>query len=227
MPWIPGEEEGKTNREWIFAEYATDSLGVRTKVPGTGIEVDRKTRAEIPNRGLNRIDSRYALDPTELQSRRSARAVAEAGDCLAVRMDGGRVEVVSASENRYDVNGPSQEDYCACPDFWRLRQSYPDEPLVCKHILIARIKEAERDPDPLDVGVLYVAEQLGVSYKTVQQACRQGICPATKIKRTWVITPSDGDAFIALYRSKMYDPDFMDWYPGVERILFAVVPDRS
>lgn len=209
MPYTPGEEPGKVNREWIFAEYATDSLGVRRKVPGTGVEVDRVTRAVIPNRGFNRPDQRYELDPGEIRSRRAARALAEKDDCLAIRMDGGRVEVVSASENRYDVSGPDQDDFCACPDFLRLGASYPGEGIVCKHILIARIKEAERDPLPLDVGVLYIAEQIGIAFQTVQQACRKGICIASKIKRTWVITPDDADTFITLYRTNMHDPDFM------------------
>lgn len=219
MPYTPGEETGGRNREWIFAEYETDSLGVRTKVPGTGVEVDKKSRAVIPNRGLNRPDQRYELDPTEIADRRAARAVAEVGDCLAIRMDEGHVEVVSASENRYDVSGPDQDNYCACPDFRRLQLSYPGAGLVCKHILIARLKEAERFPDPLDVGVLWIAERLGVQYRVVQVACQKGVCAATKQKRTWVITEGDALAFIDLYRLKMYDPDFMSSLGAVLSVL--------
>lgn len=221
MPYTDEEEAGGRNREWIFAEYETDPLGVRTKVPGTGIEVDKAARYEIPNRGLNRVDQRYALDPVELQARRSARAVAELGDSLCIRENGGRVEVVSKSENRYSVSGPDQDDDCKCPDFFRLRESYPAEPLVCKHILIARLAEAARDPFFLDVGVLWIAEQLGVAYQTVQQACRKGVCIATKIKRTWVVTSDDADAFITAYRANMYDPDFMAQFQATVKVLMS------
>lgn len=220
MPYTPGEEPGGRNREWIFAEYATDPDGRRSKVPGTGVEVDKKSRAVIPNRGRNRPDQRYSLDFTELVARRAARAVEEEPESLALRMDGGRVEVVSASENRYDVNGPDQANYCACPDFERQVLSYPHEDWVCKHILIARLKEAAIYPLPLPVGVLWVAEQLGVAFQTVQQACRSHLCVATKVKRTWVIQPADADAFIAEYRTRMVDPDFMDkWLAIAETLL--------
>lgn len=219
MPYTPGEEQGAHNREWVFAEYATNPDGSRTKVPGTGIQRDTRSGAEISARTFNRPDQRYSLPIDEIRNRRGVRAQAELDESLAVRMDGGRVEVVSKAENRYDVNGPDQPHHCACPDFFRLQASYPDEDAVCKHILIARLKEAAIYPEPLPVGVLYVAEQVGCDYKTVQAACRNRFLPAVKSHRTWVIRPDDAALFIDIYRAKMIDPDFMAWFTANIGIL--------
>lgn len=195
----------RNNREYVPASWANLGGGGGAPKLGGGYE-QSKTDGQIATRGINRKDQRYALDETELQSRRQTRANAEAATTVVLQGAMGFIDLRSQSGNNYDLDDTGNG--CDCPDKWRLFESGKAS-VNCKHELIAQMALSNVGGYtnlPWSTGRL--AEAIGIDERTAQRLCFDGKVPATKVHGIWTITyDTTVQTAIDDYRATMVMPD--------------------
>lgn len=199
QPFTHGTDEN--NREYVPAVWSPGGgPGGSPKVSG-GYEKSR-TDGQVPTRGLNRKDQRYAQPEATLIANRQARALSEAATTVVTQGSSSLVELRSPSGNNYDLANDGLS--CDCPDFWRLRESGYNT-AVCKHCYIVQNAiTAVGGYANLPWSTSKLAEVLGTSERNAQDLCRRGQIAATKIHNVWVIgyNPSvqaQIDAYVATF----------------------------
>lgn len=189
------------NRAYIHADWApAGSGGGHPKISG-GIEIDLRTGNPAP-RGLNRINQRYELTQSEIQTRRQATAASEYAATLVCLGENNQYEVRGPSGNCYDV-APSLVT-CDCPDF--MKQDLSGYGIVrCKHIWIVITALADPGfPFGLPWGTSKLAQAIGINERTVQRLCEEGFFPATKVNSCWIVQAADAEPGVVNYQANMW-----------------------
>lgn len=207
MPFNPRDDQqptgnptADTHRRYIPAVWKPQGEGGGAPKIEGGYEIDQKGR-RINGRGLNRPGQRYQQAPDTVAAMRQTRAVTESSSTTCLLGVGGEIEVRGTSGNCYDVN--LANGTCDCPDFLKLKQSYDFRRIFCKHIRIVIIQQNAAGATGLRLSVQYVANQLNIDIRTVQQMCQDGELSAIKENGVWCIDPGLAPAVITAYAERI------------------------
>ena len=190
------EEEG--GRRYVKATWKSGTHG-RPKQSG-GEEVNAKGKP-ITARGFNRPDQRYSKPVSEIRAARLARATEL--EKVALFLDNGEnYQITTPEGNRYLIALDFSK--CNCGDFFRLQESYPNEPgLICKHIGAIQCHANTAANWPLAWTCAKMAAAMTVSVNTVRAHCEQRHIVAVKKLATWAIDAVHAPDYVTQYLARI------------------------